>query len=86
MFVIAPKTNILKMTDLDWNLLAKYVSHQCSEDECKRIQDWSEVGDNRQLLEELIGIHNPLIFKELKFKKSMNKLINRINKDRLLKF
>ena len=86
MFVIAPTTNILKMTDLDWNLLAKYVSHECSDDECKRIQDWSEVGENKQLLEELIGMYNPLIVKQINLKKSMNKLTNKIKKDRLLKF
>lgn len=86
MFVIAPTTNILKMTDLDWNLLAKYVSHECSDDECKRIQDWSEVGENKQLLEELIGIHNTLIAKQINLKKSVNKLTNKIKKDRLLKF
>ncbi|MCG8384996.1 MAG: hypothetical protein MJA30_05610 [Cytophagales bacterium] len=74
------------MTDLDWNLLAKYVSHECSDDECKRIQDWSEVGENKQLLEELIGMYNPLIVKQINLKKSMNKLTNKIKKDRLLKF
>ena len=72
------------MTDLDWNLLAKYVSHECGQDELRYIQDWSEDKKNRQLLDESIRIYNSLNFKNIDLKKSMNNLTDRINKDRLL--
>lgn len=72
------------MAEIDWDLLAKYISGECNHEELAHIKALLLDNENKKLLNQLMKIYDATALNSMDLNESFLKLTDRMNRDNLI--